>query len=267
MSRAPYLLDRARTGYKYGDGVLIDSLARDGLTDAFSNESMASTAERVAGRYGIGRAAQDAFAADSQKKHAAAATAGRFADEIVPIAGLDYDEHARADTTVEKLATLKPVVNAGGTVTAGNASGLNDGAALLVVCDRKTAVERGWRPLAAVTATAAVGCEPEVMGLGPIYATRRLCERLSCSTSDFDAVEINEAFAAQSIACIRDLKLDPSRVNRNGGAIAAGHPIGASGARIIAHLAHQIARGESTRGLATLCVGGGMGAAVAIERV
>jgi acetyl-CoA C-acetyltransferase len=264
MSRAPYLLDRARGGYKLGDGVLVDSLLRDGLVDAFSGEHMALTAERLAERYAIGRAEQDAFAAESQRRHAAATAAGRFADEITPVDGLDHDEHARADTTAEKLATLKPAFRADGTVTAGNASGINDGAAMLVVCDSQTARTRGWRPLAALTGSAAVGCEPELMGLGPVHATRRLCERIGSSPDAFDAVELNEAFAAQSLACVRELKLDPARVNADGGAIAIGHPIGASGARLLVHLAHRIARGEVKRGLATLCVGGGMGAAVAL---
>ena len=266
MSRAPYLLDRARTGYKLGDGVLIDSLLRDGLVCSFSNDHMGLTAERVAERYSIGRAEQDAFAAESQRRHAVAVAAGRFADEITPTEGLDHDEHARADTTAEKLASLKPAFRPDGTVTAGNASGINDGAAMLVVCDGEVARGRGWRPLAALAGWSAVGCEPDLMGLGPIHAARRLCGQTGCPPEGYDAVELNEAFAAQSLACLRDLKLDPARVNADGGAIAVGHPIGASGARILVHLAHQIARGEAGRGLAALCVGGGMGAAAALER-
>jgi acetyl-CoA C-acetyltransferase len=264
MSRAPYLLDRARSGYKFGDGVLVDSLLRDGLVDAFSNESMGLTAERLAGRFGIDRYEQDAFAAKSHRRHFVARDS--LAGEIVPIAGLDHDEHARPDTTVEKLGMLKPAFSEHGTVTAGNASGMNDGAALLVLCDRETAVANRWSPLASLTGSVVVGCDPQLMGLGPAHATRRLCEQLGCLTDSFDAIELNEAFAAQVIACMRELRIDPARVNTSGGAIAMGHPIGASGARILVHLAHQIATGKVQRGLATLCVGGGMGAAAALGR-
>jgi acetyl-CoA C-acetyltransferase len=266
MSRAPYLLERARGGYKLGDGVLVDSLLRDGLVDAFSGEHMGLTAERLAEQYAIGRAEQDAFAAESQRRHAAATAGGRFADEITPVDGLGHDEHARADATAETLAGLKPAFRPDGTVTAGNASGINDGAAMLVVCDGRTARSRGWRPLARLTGSAVVGCEPARMGLGPVHATRRLVEKTGTSADAFDAVELNEAFAAQALACLRELKLDPARVNPDGGAIAIGHPIGASGARLLVHLAHRVARGEVRRGLATLCVGGGMGAAVAVEK-
>ncbi len=267
MSRAPYLLDRARTGLKFGDGVVVDTILRDGLVDPFSNEPMGLTAERLAERYAITRAAQDEFAATSQSNYARAAATGRFAAEVVAIGGLDRDEHARADTTAAKLSTLKPAFKPGGTVTAGNASGVNDGAALLVVCDRDTAIARNWKPLARITAQAAVGCEPELMGLGPVHAIRKLCQSQSCSVDAFDAVEINEAFAAQSIACIRELKLDPTRVNSEGGAIAIGHPIGASGARLLVHLAHRLASGTSKLALASLCVGGGMGTAMTLRHV
>jgi acetyl-CoA C-acetyltransferase len=266
MSRAPYLLERARGGYKLGDGVLVDSLQRDGLVDAFSGEHMGLTAERLAERYGIGRAEQDAFAAESQRRHAAATAAGRFADEIAPAHGLDHDEHARADATADKLAALKPAFRPDGTVTAGNASGINDGAAMLVVCDARAARRHGWEPLAAVVGSTVVGCEPELMGLGPVHATRRLCDRTGLPPDAFDAVELNEAFAAQALACLRELKLDAARVNPDGGAIAVGHPLAARGAPRHVPLAHRIARGEVTRGLATLCVGGGMGAAVALGR-
>ena len=264
MSRAPYLLERARGGYKLGDGVLVDSLLRDGLVDAFSGEHMGLTAERLAEQYAIGRAEQDAFAAESQRRHAAATAGGRFADEITPVDGLAHDEHARADATVQSLAGLKPAFRPDGTVTAGNASGINDGAAMLVVCDAQTARSRGWRSLAALAGTSVVGCEPALMGLGPVHATRRLAEQTGTSPDAFDAVELNEAFAAQALACLRELKLDPARVNPDGGAIAIGHPIGASGARLLVHLAHRVARNEVRRGLATLCVGGGMGAAAAV---
>jgi acetyl-CoA C-acetyltransferase len=258
MSNAPYLLARARGGYKLGDGVLIDSLLRDGLTDAFSDEHMGLTAERVAERSKISREAQDRFAARSQQRYAEASVAGRFDDEIVPVDKLEKDEHPRPETTAGALAGLKPSFNPNGTVTAGNASGINDGAAMLVVCDEERGREAGLTPLMVITNHASVGCEPAVMGLGPVYATRRV----SRDVSEFDMVELNEAFAAQSLACVQELGLDEERVNPDGGAIALGHPIGASGARLLVHLAHRRPR----RGLATLCVGGGMGCAVVVER-
>jgi acetyl-CoA C-acetyltransferase len=258
MSNAPYLLERARSGYKFGDGVLVDSMLRDGLTDAFSREHMGLTAERVAETYSVSREAQDQFAARSQQRYFEAFKAGRYADEIVPVDKLEKDEHPRPETTVETLAGLKPVFNPQGSVTAGNASGVNDGAAMLVVCDEATGRERGVTPLAVITASAAAGCEPSLMGMGPVYATRRV----SREPGEFDLVELNEAFAAQSLACVRELGLDEARVNPDGGAIALGHPIGATGARLLVHLAHRRPR----KGLATLCVGGGMGVAVVVER-
>jgi acetyl-CoA C-acetyltransferase len=258
MSNAPYLLERARSGYKIGDGVLVDSMLRDGLTDAFSLEHMGLTAERVAEKFGISREAQDRFAARSQQCWFEANKAGRFADEIVPVEKLEKDEHPRPETTVEALTGLKPVFNPKGTVTAGNASGVNDGAAMLVVCDEARGRELGLSPLAIITASASVGCEPSLMGMGPVYATRRV----SKDPGEFDVVELNEAFAAQALACIQELGLDEARVNPDGGAIAVGHPIGATGARLLVHLAHR----RPAKGLATLCVGGGMGCAVVVER-
>jgi acetyl-CoA C-acetyltransferase len=258
MSNAPFLLDRARSGYKLGDGVLIDSLLRDGLTDAFSNEHMGVTAERLAGRYQISRDAQDHFAARSQQRYAAAAAAGHFQDEIVAVDKLTADEHPRPETTTATLGTLRPAFDPNGTVTAGNASGINDGAAMLVVCDEERGRELGLAPMMRITASAAVGCEPSLMGLGPVYATRKL----GCSDSEFDLIELNEAFAAQSLACMQELGFDEEKVNADGGAIALGHPIGASGARLLVHLAYR----KPHRGLATLCVGGGMGCAVVVER-
>ncbi|MDQ2732164.1 MAG: acetyl-CoA C-acyltransferase [Armatimonadota bacterium] len=258
MSNAPYLLERARSGYKLGDGVLLDSLLRDGLTDAFSGEHMGHTAERVAERYGICREAQDRFAAQSQQRYAAAHADGRFQKEIVPVDGVTEDEPPRPDTSIEKLAGLAPTFKTDGTVTAGNASGINDGAALLLVCDPDWGREGGLTPLMILTASASAGCEPSLMGLGPVHAVRKL----GVNPRTFDMIELNEAFAAQSLACIKELGLDGAKVNPDGGAIALGHPIGASGARLLVHLSHR----QPARGLATLCVGGGMGCAVVLER-
>lgn len=258
MSNAPYLLNRARSGYKFGDGVLIDCMLRDGLTDVFSSEHMGLTAERLAELYKISREEQDAFAAQSQQRYVVAHAGGHFRNEIVPVDKLEHDEPPRPDTTVDTLSTLKAAFKSNGTVTAGNASGINDGAAMLLLCDEERGREYGLKPLAILTASAAVGCEPSLMGLGPVHATRKL----SCDADEFDLIELNEAFAAQSLACIKELKLDPAKVNPNGGAIALGHPIGASGARLLVHLAHR----QPKRGLATLCVGGGMGCAVVVER-
>jgi acetyl-CoA C-acetyltransferase len=258
MSNAPHLLNRTRSGYKLGDGVLIDSLLRDGLTDAFSDEHMGQTAERLAELYQIKREAQDRFAAHSQQRYAVAQAAGYFRDEIVMVGKLSEDEHPRPETTPATLATLKPAFGERGTVTAGNSSGINDGAAMLVICEEDRGRELGLTPLVMITNSAAVGCEPSLMGLGPVHATRRV----SRDPSEFDLIELNEAFAAQSLACMEELELDETKVNVDGGAIALGHPIGASGARLLVHLAHRKPR----RGLATLCVGGGMGCAMVVER-
>ena len=258
MSNAPYLLDRARAGYKLGDGVLIDSLLRDGLTDAFSDEPMGITAERIAERYKISREAQDQFAARSQHRYGAAQAAGHFQGEIAPVDGVEKDEHPRPSTTVEKLATLAPAFKPDGAVTAGNAAGINDGAAMLVLCDEERGRECGLEPMMVISASASAGCEPSVMGMGPVHAVRKLGQ----DPGEFDMIELNEAFAAQSLACIGELGLDEEKVNPDGGAISLGHPIGASGARLLVHLAHRRPR----RGLATLCVGGGMGCAVVVER-
>lgn len=265
MSNAPYLLDRARSGYKLGDGVLIDSVLRDGLTDPFGHGHMGNTAENLARRYTITRQQQDAFSARSQQHYGQALAAGQFTDEIIPLDGLSADEHPRPDTTAQKLSTLKPAFNPEGTVTAGNASGINDGAAMLVVCDGAFAKEHGLKPMAELLGETAVGCDPALMGLGPVHATTALCKRLGISPNDFDTIELNEAFAAQALACIHELKLDEARINLHGGAIALGHPIGSSGARLVVHLAHNIARGQARLALATLCVGAGMGIAAALQ--
>jgi acetyl-CoA C-acetyltransferase len=267
MSAAPHLLPRARSGYRLGDGVLVDSLLRDGLVDPWVEEHMGLSAERIAEHYGIDRAAQDAFALASHQKTVRAHDEGRYDAELVGMAELDRDEHPRPDATLEKLASLRAAFKPDGTVTAGNASGINDGAAMLVVCDRSVAAERGWEPLAGLGPYATVGCDPRWMGLGPVHAIRRLCDRAQLTLDAFDLIEINEAFAAQALACLKELSLEPEQVNRDGGAIALGHPIGASGARLIVHLAHQVAQGRAGRALAALCVGGGMGAAHAWIRV
>ncbi len=271
MSQAPYVSDRARAGHRLGHGKLIDTILRDGLVDAFDNQHMGVSAERLAERFAITREAQDHFAFESQQKTARAAAEGRFDAELAPLADLQADEHPRPDTTLEKLASLSPAFAAddattSGTVTAGNASGINDGAAMMLVCDEATAVRRGWKPLAFMAAYATAGCDPKLMGMGPVHATHRLCARVGSKPADYGLVEINEAFASQALACIQELKLDPARVNVDGGAIALGHPIGASGARIVVHLAHQLATGKANNALATLCVGGGMGSAVALDR-
>ncbi len=266
MSNAPYLLDGARKGYKLGNNILTDSLLRDGLVDTFANEHMGLTAEALAERYHIGRQEQDSFAFSSQQKYAGAAEKKLFQAELVPFPELARDEHPRPETTIEQLSKLTPVFKKDGTVTPGNASGINDGAAVLVVCDEKSAAENGWQPLAELYGWAGIGCDPKIMGLGPVFAVKKLCTRLGIPVEDFDTIELNEAFAVQSLACIRELNLQEDRVNPDGGAIALGHPIGSSGARILAHLAHRISRGLTGNGLATLCVGGGMGFAAALRR-
>lgn len=269
MSNAPYLLPRARTGLKFGDGVVVDSMLNDGLTDSFDHKHMAYTAQRIAEHYNLSREAQDEFALRSQQRAAAAQQHHVFDDELTPVGDLTADEHPRSDTTLAGLAKLRPAFDAQGCITAGNASGINDGAAMLVVTRQSVAVAQGWRVLAAIHAFAAVGCDPAMMGLGPIAAVHRLCEKTSTKVSDFDHVELNEAFAAQAMACAKDLKLDPAgtALNPHGGAIAIGHPIGATGARLITHLAHRIAQGHSKKALASLCVGGGMGVAVSMNAV
>jgi acetyl-CoA C-acetyltransferase len=265
MSNAPYLLARARGGYKFGDGILIDSILSDGLSDSFSKEHMGSKAEKLAQMYSISRSEQDQFAAASQAKYAKAHADGQFREELVTIKELDKDEHPRPETTVEQLAILKPVFKKDGTVTAGNSSGINDGAAILAICDEETAAAHGWRPLAVISGWAEVGCDPQLMGLGPVHATKKLCQQQGKKLTDFEVFELNEAFAAQSIACIKELGLRQAQLNVHGGAIALGHPIGASGARIVIHLAHMISKKICRNGLATLCVGGGMGATLNLE--
>ncbi len=266
MSQAPFLLQRARSGLKLGDATLVDSLLNDGLIDAFDRKHMGLSAERLAAEYAIGRTEQDEFAARSQSRYAIAFDEGRFASEIVPVVGLSADEHPRPETSVESLAKLTPAFDPNGSVTAGNASGINDGAAMVLLCSEAFAASRGIEPLAVIEGFAEAGCDPARMGLGPVFATKRLLNRTGVKMDDFDTIEINEAFAVQTLACLRELGCDPDAVNPDGGAIALGHPIGASGARLIVHLVHRIASGSTKKGLATLCVGGGMGAAVRLIR-
>lgn len=264
MSNAPYLLPRARSGLKFGDTTLVDSLLCDGLVDAFDHRHMALLTETLATRYRISRREQDEFALRSQQRYQAARTAERFADELVPIGTLDRDEHPRAETTLDRLAKLNPAFDPNGTITAGNASGMNDGAAMLVVADRDFATMHGWPVLATLCSSVTCGCDPQLMGLGPVDAIRKLMHRDGITLESFDTIEINEAFAAQTLACVRELSLDEACLNPEGGAIAIGHPIGATGARLVVHLAHKLARGESSCAIASLCVGGGLGAAVVL---
>lgn len=264
MSQAPYLLPRVRMGLKLGDATLVDSVLRDGLVDAFDQQHMGLSAERLAERFQVTRTAQDAFAWQSQQRYQVAATAGYFERELVPLEELSSDEHPRPETSLPSLAKLSPAFSPEGTVTAGNASGLNDGAALVLVCHETFAREHALEILAVVENYTEIGCEPATMGLGPVWAARKLMDRAECKLDAFDYVELNEAFAAQALACLHELPLDPARVNPDGGSIALGHPIGATGARLVVHLAQQLAAGRARRSLATLCVGGGMGAALSL---
>ncbi len=264
MSQSPYLLPRVRAGLKLGDGVCVDSILNDGLVDAFDHKHMGLSAERLARDYSITRSEQDTFAIQSQLRYQAAKAAGAFDREMVAVGNVTSDEHPRGDATMASLGKLSPAFDPTGTVTAGNASGLNDGAAMVLLCGVEFAVERGLKILAIIEDYATIGCEPARMGLGPIYATQSLLTRLSLGLEQYDTVELNEAFAAQTLACLRELPISPERLNPDGGAIAMGHPIGASGARLVVHLARRIDEGRTTRGLATLCVGGGMGAAISL---
>lgn len=273
MSNAPHVA-HLRQGRKFGDVAFRDTVASDGLNDAFYGYPMGVTAENVARAHQITREAQDGFALASQHKASAASRAGRFADEIVPVTiegrkgsvVVTADEHIRHDASLEAMAKLKPAFREGGTVTAANASGINDGAAALVLMAAAEAERRGLRPLARIAGWAHAGVDPQVMGLGPIPASRKALARAGWAVGDVDLWEINEAFAAQSLAVVSELGLDPERVNVNGGAIALGHPIGASGARVLVTLLHEMGRREARRGVATLCIGGGMGIALAVQR-
>ncbi len=273
MSAAPYLLKKARYGYRMGHGELLDSMILDGLWCALSDCHMGVTAENVSEQFGVSRAEQDAFAAESQRRAAVAIRAGRFKDEIAPVevavrggpTVVDTDEHPRPDTTVERLGGLRPAFKSGGSVTAGNASGINDGAAALVLMSARRATALGLPPLATIRSWASAGVDPRIMGIGPVPATRRALDRAGIKATDLDLVEANEAFAAQSVAVQRELGLDPERLNVNGGAIALGHPIGASGARILVTLLYEMRRRGAGLGLATLCIGGGQGIAMVVS--
>ncbi len=278
MSRVPYLLTGARWGYRMGDQPLVDAMYQDGFLCPLSEMMMGQTAERLAEQYHVGREEQDAFALRSQQRAGRAQAEGRFDAEIVPVhvpergrasgeeESVTRDEHLRPETTAATLAKLPPVFKTeGGTVTAGNSSGITDGAAAMVVMSAERAAELGVKPMARVVGLASAGVDPRVMGIGVVPAVRRLLEKCSLRLADFDVVELNEAFAAQVIACDRELRLDPERLNVNGGAIALGHPIGATGARLVVSLLHEMARRRARRGLATLCVSGGMGMAAAFE--
>ncbi|HEY1414572.1 MAG TPA: acetyl-CoA C-acetyltransferase [Caulobacteraceae bacterium] len=274
MSQSPHA-QNLRGGQKMGDLAFVDTMIKDGLWDAFHGYHMGQTAENIAARWQITREEQDRFAVASQNKAEAAQKAGRFAEEIAPVTikgrkgdtVVSDDEYIRHGATYESVSGLRPAFLKEGTVTAANASGLNDGAAALVLMTADEAAKRGLRPLARIASWAHAGVEPEIMGTGPIPATRKALDKAGWKVSDLDLVESNEAFAAQSLSVVRELGLDPAKVNVNGGAIAIGHPIGASGARILTTLLHEMKRQGAAKGLATLCVGGGMGVAMCVETV
>lgn len=275
MSQAPYAVPGGRWGQRMGNGVLVDTMIQDALTDAFSQVHMGITAENIAQQWGITRQEQDAFAADSQQKAEKAIKAGKFEEEIVPVqipqkkgdpVTFCVDEYPRFGATVESLGKLKPAFQKDGTVTAGNASGINDGAAALVIMSAEKAAQLGIQPLGKILSYGSKGLDPAIMGYGPFHATKAALEKADLKVEDLDLIEANEAFASQSIAVARDLQFDLSKVNVNGGAIAIGHPVGASGARILVTLVHEMKRRDAKKGLATLCIGGGMGTAIIVGR-
>ena len=271
MSRAPLVMAKPERAFPRGNQTVWDTtlgwrFPNPRMEEMFPLESMGETGENVAERWDVSREEQDAFALESQRRWAAADAAGRFADELVPAGALERDEHPRPDTSAEKLATLTPAFRAGGTVTAGNSSGINDGAAALVVASEEKARELGVEPLGAFAGSAVAGVDPRVMGVGPVPAVRKLLDRVGIDPADVDLVELNEAFASQSLVVIRELGLDPAKVNVNGGAIALGHPLGMSGARLVVSLLHELNRRNAHVGLATLCVGVGQGQAALFRR-
>ncbi|WP_342512499.1 acetyl-CoA C-acetyltransferase [Sporosarcina sp. FSL K6-1522] len=275
MSQAPYVLNNGREGFKMGDQKIVDSMITDGLWCAFNDYHMGITAENLCDRYAITREEQDAFSAASQQKAGAAIEAGKFTDEIVPIAIpqrkgepiiFETDEYVKAGTTAEKLGKLRPAFKKDGSVTAGNASGINDGAAALVIMSKEKADELGLTPLATIAANGSAGVDPSVMGIGPVQAVKKALDKADMQLADIELIEANEAFAAQSIAVDKELEFDKAKLNVNGGAIALGHPIGASGARILVTLLHEMQRRDAKSGLATLCIGGGQGVATIVTR-
>lgn len=275
MSQAPYLLKGARDGFRMGDQKVVDSMVADGLTCVFNDYHMGVTAENLCDKYELTREEQDEFAANSQQKAVQAIEDGKFKDEIVPvevkkkkeILTIDTDEYPRKGTTAEKLGGLRPAFKKDGSVTAGNASGINDGAAAVVVMSKEKADELGIKPLVKIVANASSGVDPSIMGIGPVTAVKKAMEKGGQSMEDMDLVEANEAFAAQALAVGRELQFNPEKLNVNGGAIALGHPIGASGTRILVTLIHEMKRREAKKGLATLCIGGGQGVATIIENI
>lgn len=274
MSNAPYLLPNYRFGQKMGNAEAIDSMTYDALTDVFNQYHMGVTAENIAEQWEISREKQDEFALDSQRKAEKAQLEGRFADEIVPVEYkrrgktilVDQDEHPRHGLTIDQLAKLRPAFKENGTVTAGNASGINDGGAMLVLMSKEKADELGLETLATIKSYANAALDPKIMGYGPVPATRKALAKAGLTIDDIDLMEVNEAFAAQSLAVLKDLELKPEKVNVNGGAIALGHPVGASGARILVTLLYEMKRRDAKTGLATLCIGGGQGTALIVER-
>ena len=275
MTNAPYVLDKARWGQRMGDGKLVDSMIKDGLWDAYNNYHMGITAENIAERWNITREQQDNFALASQQKAEKAIKEGRFKDEIVPVEipqrkgdpiVVDTDEYPKFGATIEKLGKLRPAFKKDGTVTAGNASGINDGAAMFIVMAKEKAEELGLDILATVKSYGSAALDPAIMGYGPVPSSRKALDKAGLKVEDLDLIEANEAFAAQSLAVAKDLEFDMDKVNVNGGAIALGHPIGGSGARILVTLIHEMIKRDSKKGLATLCIGGGQGTAVVVER-
>ena len=276
MSNSPYLLPQARNGYRMGDGKVVDSMVADGLTDAYNHYHMGITAENIAEKYSISREKQDELAVASQNNAEAAQAAGKFKEEIVPISipqrkgdpvVIDTDEFIKKGANIETISKPRPAFKKDGTVTAANASGINDGAAAVMMMSAEKAKELGLKPLAKIVAYASAGVEPEIMGMGPVPAVKKTLEKAGWTLDQVDLIEANEAFAAQALGVAGELKFDMSKVNVNGGAIALGHPIGASGTRILVTLLHEMQRRDAKKGLATLCIGGGMGVALAVERV
>lgn len=275
MSLAPYILPKARTGYRMGNGALVDTMILDALTDAFSNVHMGITAENIADQWSLSREDQDKYSVTSQNRAEAAIKAGKFDEEIVSVSipqrkgdpvVISKDEFPRFGATYEAFAKLKPAFKKDGTVTAANASGINDGAAACVIMSKKKAEELGLTPLATITSWASAGVDPQIMGTGPIPASRKALEKAGLKIEDIDLVEANEAFASQTLSVGKELQLDPAKTNINGGSIALGHPVGASGTRILVTLLHEMKRSNAKRGLATLCIGGGQGIALIVER-